>query len=156
MVRPVLMRLLSCALLGAALFFTACAGIKSQTNSYATLAEARQAGAIANRWIPQGLPAGSHDLREGHVPSTSQHWGRFEFPRAEEAMLRALLEPQEIAADGLPCDVPARIEWWPRVLRGPLDGSRLAATGARIYRAKDGTRLFAVNWNQGRAYYWSQ
>ena len=129
------------------LLLAACAGIQSQTNSFATLSEARQAGAIANGWIPEGLPPGSHDIREGHVPGTSQRWGLFEFPNTEASMLRALIEPQEI---------PARIEWWPVMLRGPLDGPRLAATGTHVYRAKTGGLMFAVNWNQARAYYWSQ
>ena len=156
MVQRVVNRPAVCALVAAAMFFAGCAGIKSQTNSYATLSEARQNGAIANGWIPEGLPTSSHDIREGHVPGTSQRWGLFEYPQAEEGMLRAMLEPQEIAADGLPCDVPARVEWWPKVLRGPLDGSRVAATGARTYRAKAGGFMFAVNWNQGRGYYWRQ
>jgi hypothetical protein len=133
-----------------------CSGINSQTNSYATLTEARQAGAIANGWIPDGLPSGAHDIREGHVPGTSQHWGLFEFPNGEAAMLRALLEREEMPPDGVVCDVPARIEWWPLMLRGPLDGSRLVTTGIRLYRASTGHVLYAVNWNQGRAYYWSQ
>ena len=29
------------------------------------------------------------------------------------------------------------------------------ATGLRAYRARDGELLFVVQWNQGRAYYWS-
>jgi hypothetical protein len=132
-----------------------CSGINSQTNSYATLTEARQAGAIANGWIPDGLPSGAHDIREGHVPGTSQHWGLFEFPNGDAVMLRALLEREEMRADGVVCDVPARIEWWPLMLRGSLDGSRLAATGTRLYRASTGHVFYAVNWNQGRAYYWS-
>ena len=138
------------------LLLAACAGIQSQTNSFATLSEARQAGAIANGWIPEGLPPGSHDIREGHVPGTSQRWGLFEFPNTEASMLRALIEPQEIPADGVGSDIPARIEWWPVMLRGPLDGPRLAATGTHVYRAKTGGLMFAVNWNQARAYYWSQ
>jgi hypothetical protein len=138
------------------LLVVGCSGINSQTNSYATLTEARQAGAIAKGWIPDGLPSGAHDIREGHVPGTSEHWGLFEFPHDEEAMLRALLEAKEMPADGLVCDVPARIEWWPLMLRGPLNGSRLASTGTRVYRATAGNLLCAVNWRQGRAYYWSQ
>lgn len=156
MVQRVVKRRAVGALVAAAMVLAGCAGIKSQTNSYATLSEARQSGAIAKGWIPDGLPTSSHDIREGHVPGASQRWGLFEYPHDEEGALRALLEPQEIAADGLPCDVPARIEWWPPVLRGPLDGSRVEATGARIYRAKAGGFMFAVNWNQGRAYYWRE
>jgi hypothetical protein len=139
-----------------ALVAAACSGIKSQTNSFATLDEARQAGAIAEGRMPSGLPPGSHDIREGHVPGTSQRWGLFEYPHTEEGSLRGLLRPDEISVEGQRCEVPARIEWWPVMLRGQLDGGRLAATGVRMYRAKEGNLLFAVNWGQGRAYYWSQ
>jgi hypothetical protein len=41
------------------------------------------------------------------------------------------------------------------VLRGELNGDRITATGTRGYRSKDGQLFFAVNWNQGRAYYWA-
>jgi hypothetical protein len=138
----------------AAVILHGCAGLNSQTYSFATLEEARQAGAIAKGWVPEGLPPGSHDLRVAQVPGTSQHWGIINFPRAEEGALRALLEPAEVSLSGEHCDMPGRIEWWPIVLRGALDGERLAATGLRGYRATTGRRLFAVNWNQGRAYYW--
>lgn len=147
-------RQLVASFVAGAAFVVACSGIKSQTNSFATLAEARQAGAISSGWIPEGLPPGAHDLREGHVPGTQQRWGLFEYPHAEEATLRGLLQPDEVRGDIGRCEAPARIEWWPVMLRGQLDADRLATTGVRVYRAKDGNLLFAVNWNQGRAYYW--
>jgi hypothetical protein len=148
-------RRLLASFVGGATLVVACSGIKSQTNSFATLAEARQAGAITSGWIPEGLPASAHDLREGHVPGTPQRWGLFEYPHTEEAALRGLLQANEIRGDGGRCEVPARIEWWPLMLRGQLDADRLATTGVRVYRAKQGDLLFAVNWNQGRAYYWA-
>jgi hypothetical protein len=134
---------------------TACSAINSQTNAYATLAEARQAGAIAEGWIPEGLPPGSHDLRAAHLPGSTKRWGIVNFPPAEADVLRALLSAEEISLDGQRCDAPARIEWWPVVLRGSLNGERIGSTGIRGYRSKDGQLLFAVNWNQGRAYYWA-
>ena len=155
MVQRLVTRVLSLSVV-AGLILCGCAGIKAQTNSYASLAEAREGGAVANGWIPDGLPSGSHDIREGHVPGTTQHWGIFEYPQAEEGVLRALLEAEEVSVEGLRCEVPARIQWWPLMLRGALDGPRLATTGTRLYRAKNGGLLFAVNWSQGRAYYWSQ
>jgi hypothetical protein len=133
----------------------ACSGINAQTNSYATLSEARQAGAIAKGWIPEGLPPGSHDIREGHVPGTIERWGIIDFPQSEEASLRALLQPDEIPLDGQRCQIPGRVEWWPLMLRGALDGGRISATGIRAYRAKEGNLIFAVNWGQGRAYFWT-
>jgi hypothetical protein len=142
---------LAAVLLGGA----ACSGINSQTNSFATLAEARQAGAIERGWIPEGLPPGSHELREAHVPGTSRRWGIVNFPPAEGGTLRALLAPDETSMDGFRCEIPARIEWWPVMLRGDLNGSRLTSIGLRGYRAKSGDLFFAVNWDQGRAYYWA-
>ena len=129
--------------------------MNSQTNAFATLTEARQAGAIASGRIPEGLPPSSHDIREAHVPGTSQRWGIINFPESEAHVLRALLEPEELPLDGQECDIPARIEWWPIELRGVLNGTRIAATGTQGYRAKTGGLIFAVNWRQGRAYYWS-
>jgi hypothetical protein len=133
---------------------TACSAINSQTNSFATLAEARQAGAIANGSVPDGLPPGSHDIREAHVPGTGERWGIINFPLTEADTLRGLLQPEELSLEGQQCDMPGRIEWWPPMLRGQIDGKQIAATGMRAYRAKDSTLIFAVNWKQGRAYYW--
>jgi hypothetical protein len=144
------------SLVAGAAFVIACSGIKAQTNSFATLAEARLAGAIDSGWIPDGLPSGAHDIREGHVPGTRQRWGLFEYPHAEETALRELLQPEEVRGDSGRCEVPARIEWWPLMLRGQVDTDRLATTGLRVYRAKQGDLLYAVNWNQGRAYYWAR
>lgn len=134
---------------------TACSGIDAQTNAFATLEEARKAGAIANGWIPDGLPPGTHDIREGHVPGTPERWGIVNFPPSQEAALRALLQPEEIPVTGQRCEVPGRIEWWPVILRGTLDAERIAATQLRLYRARQSDVLFAVNWSQGRAYFWT-
>lgn len=131
----------------------ACAGINSQTNAFSTLAEARQAGAIEKGWVPDGLPEGSHDLREAHLPGSPLRWGIVNFPPREAPALRELLQ-DEISLQGQHCDMPKRIEWWPIEMRGELNGERLAATGIKGYRAKSGGLLFAVNWDQGRAYYW--
>jgi hypothetical protein len=133
----------------------ACSGVTSKTNAFATLAEARQAGAIEQGWIPEGLPPGAHDLREAHLPGSTSRWGLFEYSPSEEDVLRSLLQPQEIPLDGEHCGIPARIEWWPVALRGDLDGARISATGLQAYRSKAGDLIFAVNWRQGRAYYWA-
>jgi hypothetical protein len=133
----------------------ACSGIGSKTNAFATVAEALDAGAIRQGWVPEGLPPHAHDLREAHLPGSGKRWGLFEYPPSEEDALRALVQPQELSLDGQHCDIPARIEWWPLTLRGDLDAARIAATGVRAYRSKAGDLIFAINWQQGRAYYWT-
>jgi len=132
-----------------------CSDINSQTNSFATLDEARQAGAMTRGWLPEGLPPGTHDIREAHVPGRDEHWGIINFPASQSDALRALLEPNEIPLAGLRCDAPGRIEWWPLALRGDLDAERLSITHLQAYRARSGRLIYAVNWGQGRAYFWT-
>lgn len=133
----------------------ACRDLDVVTSTYATLAEARQAGEIQRGWIPDGLPAGAFELRGAHSVDSTKRWGLFSFPPGEAAHLKALLDPSEFPLQGQQCNPPRRIEWWPVLLRGNLDAERIAATGLKAYRSADGGLLFAVNWNQGRAYYWS-
>jgi hypothetical protein len=132
----------------------ACADIKSQTYSYGTLDEARRAGAIEQGWLPDGLPPGTREIRVAYIPGGTERWGLFNFPPGEREHLERLLAPGEIDFEGLRVGIPARIEWWPVALRGALDGERLGFTGLQGYRTADGAFVVAVNWNQGRAYYW--
>jgi hypothetical protein len=129
-----------------------CSGVDVQVGVYQTLEEARAAGAIDNGWVPQGLPASAADLREGHLDD-GRRWGTFSFDASHRAPLEALLG-SEITSGVLSCDAPGRLEWWPRVLRSPIDPTHVASTGFRLYPSRDGALTFAVNWNQGRAYYW--
>jgi hypothetical protein len=138
-----------------AVLAAACAGINSQTNAFATLDEARQAGAVAQGWVPDWLPPGSHDIREAHVPGTSALWGIVNFPQEQAEAFRAALVPDELPLDGLQVDMPRRIEWWPQELRGALNGERLSVVGIHAYRSRRDNLVVAVNWQQGRAYYWS-
>lgn len=133
-----------------------CRDMDVATNTYASLAEAQRAGAVDRGWIPAGLPAGAHELRAAHDPNSERRWGLFSFHSQDAAALQGLIASSEITLSGQRCDAPARIEWWPVLLRGDLDGDRIRATGLKAYKAKGSTLIFAVNWNQRRAYYWSQ
>jgi len=141
--------------ISATLGVLSCRNVDVVTSSYATLDEARAAGAIAPGRMPDKLPSGSHDLREARDLDTQRRWGLFSFPSDQRDQLLALLRPEEIALTNQTCDVPARIEWWPVLLRGNLDDERIRATGIRAYKSKSGELIFAVNWNQGRGYYWT-
>jgi hypothetical protein len=139
----------------ALMLLASCAGQNAQTTAYSTFAEARKAGAIDAGRLPADLPPGVRDIRIGYIPGSSGQWGLFEFPNEESGALKAMLLPEEVPLDGLRVDVPGRIEWWPVALRGQLDGERLALTGLKAYRTLDSALVVAVNWNQGRAYYWN-
>ena len=56
----------------------------------------------------------------------------FSFREEDDAALKARLG-QELNLSGVRADAPPRIEWWPILLRGSLDGERLAATGLKGY-----------------------
>jgi hypothetical protein len=130
---------------------TGCSDLRVKMGIYANLDEARRAGAITSGWVPDGLPVAAADLREGHMPD-GRHWGVFSFPSAEDAAVRALLGA-EITAGTLSCEPPGRLEFWPRVLFSTIDVERVRSTGFRLYNGRD-ARIYAINWGQGRAYYW--
>jgi hypothetical protein len=148
---PVQRILLAAALLAA---LSAGCGDDVVTESYATRAEAEQAGAVARGWVPAGIPRSAEGLREAHDLDTNRRWGLFDFNPSEGATLQAMLRPGEISIQGQRCGIPARIEWWPVLLRGALDDETLKAAGLQAYRSTDGKLIVIVNWAQGRAYYW--
>ena len=140
--------LVICAWLGA------CSGSTVNTATYATMDEARAAGAVARGWVPASLPPDAYELRTAYDVGGGRRWGLFNFRPADEAALRQALAPQEVSIAGVEMDIPARIEWWPVQLRGRLDEDRILATGLRGYRSADDAFTFLVNWKQGRGYYW--
>lgn len=136
------------------ILLTGCAGPSVQTATYATFAEARTAGAIEKGRVPAILPEGAYELRAAYAMNGPERWGLFNFRPADADALRAILQPDEISFAGTEMEIPGRIEWWPVILRGKLDAERIQTTGLRAYPARSGGLVFAVNWSQGRAYYW--
>ena len=123
--------------------------------SFASIAEARAAGAVERGCVPGMLPSGAYELRAAYEPSGWRRWGLFNFRTEDAEALRAAIGVEETTFDGMQVDIPGRIEWWPVAMRGALDSATLNATGLRAYRVKDVPLVFAVNWSQGRAYYWA-
>lgn len=132
-----------------------CGDFDVVTNTFATLAEAQAAGAVQRGWVPELLPAGAHDIREAHDEGgTKRRWGLFSFKPADDESLRQRLGA-EMSLAGIAAEAPPRIEWWPILLRGQLDGEQVAAVGLKGYQVTGDQLVAAVNWNQRRAYYWS-
>lgn len=135
-------------------FAGACRDKDVVTASYATMAEAREAGAPGHGDLPAGIPEGAHDIRIASDPDSSRRWGLFNFHPADADALRALLQGEEVSLAGVECDIPYRIEWWPILLRGSIDAEQAKAAGLQSYRSRDDKLIVIVNWKQGRAYYW--
>jgi hypothetical protein len=137
--------------LGVVAVLAACDDLRVKVDVFDNIDEARAAGAVAAGWVPDALPKSASDLREGHLPD-GRYWGVFTFPRTDEPTIRALLGA-EIATGTLRCDPPGRLEWWPRIVRSPVNVEQVRTTGFRLYQGRDGL-TYVVNWGQGRAYYW--
>jgi hypothetical protein len=128
--------------------------LNSRVGVYATVDEARAEGAVQRGLVPEGLPPGSSDLRVAYLDDGTQ-WGVVTFLPARGGALKALVG-NEVISGAVRCGAPGRFEWWPRVLRDPIDLNTVHATGLRVYSAREGGRTWAVNWNQGRAFYWKE
>ena len=132
-----------------------CRDINVVTEQYATLQEAEASGAVERGWLPRGLPPGAHEIREAHDLDSNRRWGLFSFSQRDGDTLRTILG-SEISLAGHSCSPPRRIEWWPVLLREQLDSEKIAATGLKAYPMRESDLIFAVNWNQRRAYYWTR
>jgi hypothetical protein len=136
------------------LVLPACADLRVKEGVYNTLADARTAGAVADGWVPDGLPASAADFREGHLPD-GRHWGVFTFATADGDAVRALVG-SEMTAGTVTCSPPRRLVWWPQLIHSPVDVERVRSTGFRLYTQPASGLTFAINWGQGRAYYWKE
>ena len=121
------------------------------TESYATMAEARAAGAPGRGDLPQGLPEGVYEIRTASDLNSGRRWGLFNFQQTDADTFRSLLAPEEISLEGVACDIPARIEWWPTLLRGQVNAEHAKAAGLQAYRSRQGGLIVVVNFKQGRA-----
>ena len=133
------------------LLVAGCGDLRVKLAVFNSVEDARAGGAMTAGWVPDGIPPSASDLRVGYMPD-GRHWGVFAFPAADAAAVRPLMR-DEITSGTLTLEPPGRLEFWPRLLRTPADVEQLRSTGFRLYRGADG-RTYAVNWGQGRAYYW--
>jgi hypothetical protein len=131
-----------------------CRDMEVVTNTYASMAEAAQVGAIERGWLPRLVPPGAHDIREAHDEAGGRRWGLFSFGPRDSDHIRAAVGAERGFA-GVECDAPGRIEWWPVLLRGTLNPEQVGATGLKGYAPAGDSLVVAVNWSQRRAYYWT-
>jgi hypothetical protein len=140
--------------IGVLVLLANCGNVNVQTDSFATMAEARERGAVSRGWVPAFLPERAYEIRAAYDTNGPRRWGILNFRPEDAQAVRGLLLPGETSLAGWRMDIPARIEWWPVALRNELDAETIAATGLRAYKTSTGDYVFAVNWSQGRAYYW--
>jgi hypothetical protein len=135
---------------------SSCRDVDVVTAAYTTMAEAEQAGAVRDGWVPSTLPKSAHDILEAHDLDRNRRWGIFSFQPSDAEPLRSTLQQEELSLTNVECDMPGRVEWWPVLLRGQLDPEQVKTAGLKAYRERQGDLIVAVNWSQGRAYYWTR
>ncbi len=123
-------------------------------SSYATVREAREAGAIQRGWVPASLPETATVIREAHDVDTNETWGAFKFPASDVKVLHAALVPIKPAGRHLRRP-PTRIEW-PSSLLGELTSNELGRAGLELFEAQSGGFFFAVDWRSGAGFFWRE
>lgn len=130
---------------------------------YRTLEEALKANG-SDDWFYSALPRSSHDIVEKYDMDTNEVWGRFRFRGDDgDAFTRMTrVEPQEMQNAAI--RNPGNVSWWPKELVGSIDAEALARSGLKFFKysvpphqnAPPQVAFFAVNVDQGIAYFWEK
>lgn len=94
----------------------ASSGCERERSRYATLAEARQAGAVERGWIPAWVPQGATELEEAHDPETGRQRLKFRAPAAELAALGGALPRLHVSRICPSRGAPAIEGSWPEAV----------------------------------------
>ena len=142
-------------------FLLGCGGDRRES-FYPNISDAEKDGAITRGWIPDNLlPRSSHAIREVHELSPSREWCSFEFPPTEWQSPKNDFK----GVDSLPPSlmrVPSPgVSWWPAVLRGNLDVSKVQGEGLKLYVVErpatsvtTDVLLFAIDGVKGRGFFY--
>lgn len=134
-----------------------------QESFYSSLADADKAGAAARSWVPDELmPKSAHDIHEIGEVSPSTEWCSFQFSATDaESFRKNLKNINELPAAVRRVPNPS-VSWWPAVLRGNLDKTKIDQAGLKLYIVEQPATsvttaiyLFAVDWRSGQAYFYS-
>jgi hypothetical protein len=134
-----------------------------QEHFYRTPADANRDGATDRGRVPDYvLPASVHSIHEAQELSPENEWCAFEFEPTDSEKLRENLK----RVDALPPSVERipnpHAPWWPAMLRGDLDTSKIRSAGFEVYTFQrpatsvtTATYVFAIDWANGRGFFYT-
>jgi hypothetical protein len=125
---------------------------ETPVSRYATMAEARSAGAIDRGWVPSFLPESTTSILESHNIDTNETWGTFRFSPTEAMALRGSLVETELTAQRL--RRPAGIPHWPAVLEGQIARDSLRQAGLELFKASSQDLFVALDSKAGVGFFW--
>lgn len=134
---------LTTLLVATAFALAACA--ETLEANYATLAEARAAGAVARGWVPDWLPPSATNIREVHNLDTNHFMVRFTLPMGTPFQPP---KPCERVPLNVPPKPPFNRAWWPSDV--PASGP---ATHRHAFFGCDRT-FVAYSASQGEGFVW--
>ncbi len=142
--------------------FTACG--HDTDKFYRTRADAEKGGEFDRGWLPDFLPNSSHNIHLADDNSPSEEWCGFEFdPREADQLLNNI---QALKGHAPPMrEIPSPgLRWWPKFLRGELDGriaQQAEQSGFALYsfirpasQVDNEIIIFAIDRSNGRAYFY--
>lgn len=119
------------------------------------------AGETTRGWIPEFLPKSSRSIRLVEELSPSKEWCAFDFVPAGSQSFREALTKAQPPAPVRHVPSPG-VSWWPAILTGDLDVNSIHNAGLDLYvvvrpatSVSNGFILFAINWHDGRAFFYS-
>lgn len=128
---------------------------------YPTLGDAINSGEITRGWLPDFVPANTHDIRIAYNPSSAKTWCAFQFSPDGSQRLRNHLSSPQMLPPRVRRIEGSGLEWWPDFLRGTLNLAAIQSHGFTVYLVSErdigeNTRevLFAINWLTGRGYFY--
>ena len=131
--------------------------IETPVEEYASVAEARAAGAFQRGWLPDFLPPNATHLREVHDIDTNQRWLTFTAPLPELHTLTLRFTPLPYqAARRTAVDRPLRAGGaWPMELSKRFWHTPRSTRLLSYHFNKDDEYCLAIEWLTGRAWGWS-
>lgn len=150
-------RILGSLAVVASLLFAACDYLNTRETGYATIADAREAGAIAAGFVPDHLPASAREIRERHTTDGREVWGRFEFSEPDRELVGSACRPANPGHVPMPGSETRATGWWAEMLRSD------AATAAEHFSMYEcgaapdppGRRFLAVHRRLTTAFFWT-
>jgi hypothetical protein len=139
-------------LVGTVGFLQWCAWYERPSSYYPDLASYEADGVNSRAWLPDSLPPSAKDIREAHDIDTNESWIRFQFARADSALLTKWYTPTSWSAVSAPRDAGWWVRWWDLPTG---DASRRELAVYIDESAPQSPLCLAVNWKAATAYGWS-
>jgi len=136
-------------------------GCREPQSFYPTLGNAINSGEVTRGWLPDFMPATTHDIHIAYDPSSPMTWCAFQFSPDDSQRLRSHLDSPKALSPRVRNIEGSGWQWWPDFLKGHLDLATIQNRGFTAYVVTEQDRgpytlevLFVINWQTGYGYFY--